>query len=151
MKPRRVAPSMPTAGQGRPAVVLFLLLAAATAGADAPAGDTSLQLDLPPADMLTGFGQWDTVLASAVLPGAAIGNPVDVEAPAYELAEGLEVQVVHNRRKFRARAMDWVSERSLAIGQFADFIIGGADSGWHLTVDPRGDDEYQLQWKARFR
>ncbi len=154
MSPRRVASRRPAAGQGRPAVVLFLpllVLGAGPACADLPSSGVPLEFELTAADAFTGAGGWDNVLAAAVLPSDEDLTAADVDAPASELAEGFDVRVVHSRRKFRARAMDWISARSEAVGHMADFIVGGADSGWHLTVDPRGDDEYQLQWKARFR
>jgi len=81
-------------------------------------------------------------------PGAGdLASP----APASELATHLDVRLERSRRKFRTRAIDWVKDRSLAVGYLADFIIDGGDSGWHLDVDLRGEDEYMLQWKARFR
>lgn len=156
MSPRRVASRRPAAGQGRPAAVLFVTLLLSGAGpacADAPSSRAppELDLELMAADAFTDTGGWDNVLVAAVMPGNDDLAAADADAPALELAEGFDVQIVHSRRKFRARAMDWISDRSIAIGHVADFIVGGADSGWHLTVDPRGDDEYQLQWKARFR
>lgn len=71
--------------------------------------------------------------------------------PASELVTHLDARLDRSRRKFRVRAIDWVKDQSLAVGYFADFIIDGGDSGWHLDVDLRGEDEYMLQWKARFR
>lgn len=144
---------MLAAGQGRPAAVLVLLLAACATAADEPPEQADPPgTSLSAADALAGLDHdWDVTLAEAVLPGEQAASSGKADAPAHELAEGLGVQVEQSRRKFRASAMDWISERSATVGRMADFLVGGGDSGWHLTVDPRGDDEYQLQWKARFR
>lgn len=152
MRARLATVLVQVAGQGRPAAAVALLLAAAAAHAgDPPAAAVADEISLSAAEALSGLGQWDMTLAEAVLPGDQAAHALEADAPAHELAEGLGVQVEQSRRKFRAQAMDWITGRSQAVGRMADFLIGGGDSGWHLTVDPRGDDEYQLQWKARFR
>jgi hypothetical protein len=91
-------------------------------------------------------------LAAAVMPDDEFGleNAGDA-APAYELAAGLDVRVEQKRRKFRSGAVDWMAQRSVAMGKMTDLLLGGADTGWHVVVDPRGADEYILEWKVRFR
>ena len=156
MRSRSAFSPLLVAGQGR-LVAAFALALAATG---AVAGDslalesspaTAAQADVPVAAVLAGLGRWQVSLAEAALPAEQADPSVAAEVPAHELAAGLDVQITQNRRQFRARALDWVRERSINAAEMADFLVGGGDSGWHLTVDPRGDDEYQLQWKARFR
>jgi hypothetical protein len=86
-------------------------------------------------------------LADALLPdsGATLEG-----APAAELATGLDVRVGHQRRKLRERAVEWMADRSSPVGVMTDLLLGGADSGWHVVVDPSGDDKYILEWKLRF-
>ncbi|MCC7329389.1 MAG: hypothetical protein IT484_04445 [Gammaproteobacteria bacterium] len=129
-----------------------LLLLAAGALADQPPAATAHDFD-PDAAV-------SQVVAPLVAGGTGLAAAVAVDldapddsaaAPAVELATGLNVQMDLNRRKFRTRAIDWVMDRSVTVGYLADFLVGGADSGWHLGVDLRGDDEYTLQWRARFR
>ncbi len=141
--------------RGATALWLALVASGALAGEPpAPAAhdfDTQLAASrvVPPLEMEAGLGGQG--LASGVMPA---GDPLDdaaTAAPAAEQAAGLDLQVDRNRRKFRTRAIDWVKDQSVAAGHLADFLVGGADSGWHLTVDPRGDDEYSLQWKVKFR
>ncbi len=132
---------------------LLLAAAGAMAGEPVAGGRDALataDINLFPAETLAALGQGEFHVVSAFMLDEALASP-DADAPAYELAEGLGVQVEQSRRAFRARALDWVTDRSIAMGHMADFFTGGADSGWHLTVDLRGDDEVQLQWKARFR
>ncbi len=90
-------------------------------------------------------------LATLALSSGDVLEETSAVVPSAELAANLNVQLDRSRRKFRTRTIDWVKGRSVAVGQLADFLVGGADSGWHLRVDPRGDDEYMLQWQARFR
>ena len=75
----------------------------------------------------------------------------DSAAPALELAAGLDVRVDHKRRQFRSDAVSWMTQRSLAMGTMTDLLLGGADTGWHVVVDPMGAEEYILEWKVRFR
>jgi hypothetical protein len=98
----------------------------------------------------TTFADWEDSLADAVFFDASTQEQGDV-APAHELAEGLDVEVTQKRRKFRARAIDWVTERSAPMGRLTDFLLGGADTGVHLVADPTGQDEYKLEWQIRFR
>jgi hypothetical protein len=71
--------------------------------------------------------------------------------PAQELAAGLDVKVDQSRRRFRSGAVSWMMQRSAAMGRMTDLLLSGSDTGWHLVVDPRGSDEYILEWKIRFR
>ena len=75
----------------------------------------------------------------------------DGAAPAPELAEGLNVRIDQKRRKFRSSAVRWMAQRSLTMGTMTDLLLTGSDTGWHVVVDPRGADEYILEWKIRFR
>ena len=141
----------------RGASALWLALVASGALAGEPPAPATHDFDthlaasrvVPALEMHEGLGRQG--LASAVMPDADPLDEAATTAPAAELAAGLDLQVDRNRRKFRTRAIDWVKDQSLAAGHLADFLVGGADSGWHLTVDPRGDDEYSLQWKVKFR
>jgi hypothetical protein len=89
---------------------------------------------------------------AAVVPADMPGTASSGSAiPAQELAASLEVSVAHKRRRFRSGAVSWMTQRSPAMGKMTDLLLGGADTGWHLVVDPRGADEYILEWKIRFR
>lgn len=146
-----------TTGSTGPAVILCLLAQAALADEEvlvASAEAASLQVDLPPSLSISAdaFGTATGGLSGALLPdgGFAAQSAAGV-APAPELAEGLDVQVHQKRRKFRTRAVNWVSDRSSPVGVMTDFLLSGADSGWHLAADVTGTDEYVLEWKTRFR
>jgi hypothetical protein len=139
------------AGQGRLAAGLVACALSGGVRADAPrpaalpvlpdtAAAIGLETDLA----------WDDSLARATFFDEGFqGTPSS--APAAELAAGLDVQVEQKRRKFRSRVVDFMQDRSVAFGRMTDFLLGGADSGWHFVVDPTGEDEYTLQWKAKFR
>jgi len=75
----------------------------------------------------------------------------DGAAPAQELAEGLNVRMDQKRRRFRNSAVRWMAQRSVTMGTMTDLLLTGSDTGWHVVVDPRGSDEYILEWKIRFR
>jgi hypothetical protein len=110
--------------------------------------DLSPLLSVPAGTVGTHAG----ALSNAILPDSDFdAQSAAGLAPAPELAAGLNVQVTQKRRKFRTRAVDWMSDRSTAAGTMTDFLLGGADSGWHLYADVTGTDEYVLEWKARFR
>ncbi|MCC7488656.1 MAG: hypothetical protein IT485_03325 [Gammaproteobacteria bacterium] len=140
-------------GRGAMVPLLALLASVATAGEPPVLHDFDTRLAashvVAPLEMGGGLGAHG--LASAVMPGSELSDDAEAAAPAAELAAGLDLQVDRNRRKFRTRAIDWVMDQSVAAGYLADFLVGGADSGWHFTMDPRGDDEYSLQWKVKFR
>ena len=111
----------------------------------APAGVSQFQPLVAP-------GAWDPALAAAFLPETpAVPETRAVAAPAQELASGLSLQVERKRRRFRQRAVGWVAEQSPSVGWMTDFLLGGGDSGWHLVMDPTGDDEYILEFKMKFR
>ena len=67
-------------------------------------------------------------------------------APARSSPRASTSQVDQKRRKFRA-CVDYMAHRSRPFGHMTDFLLGGADSGWHFVVDPTGEDEYTLEWK----
>lgn len=93
-------------------------------------------------------------VASAVMPDATqdFGQDMIGEAvPAEELAAGLTVRVDHRRRKFRSDAVSWMTQHSATMGTMTDLLLGGSDSGWHVVVDPAGNQKYILEWKVRFR
>lgn len=141
------------AGHGRRMALLPLgLLIAAGAWADEPpvAATHDFSPEHAVAELMQPLAFGKPRLAALLTsdPGTAAATG---SAPASELATHLDARLDRSRRKFRARAIDWVKDQSLAVGYFADFIIDGGDSGWHLDVDLRGEDEYMLQWKARFR
>jgi hypothetical protein len=149
-----------TAGQGRLAVSIlamtFARAAAAGDGAADPAGQT-WHHDFDAAStapvLTVPLATPESLAASAIIAetddeGA---NSAGSAAPAQELAARLDVRVEQKRRKFRTSAVTWMEQRSVAMGRMTDFLLGGADSGWHLVVDPTGADEYMLQWKFRFR
>ena len=136
------------AGQGRLAVTLVACASSGGVLADgAPAAPTT-----EPATIARdlGLGEWKGSLSEATFFEEDFQDDSSA-APAAELAAGLDVQVEQKRRKFRTRVVDFMQDRSAAFGHMTDFLLGGADSGWHLVVDPVGDDEYVLQWKAKFR
>ncbi len=132
-------------------VVILCLLDGVAQAADVAAAALTLQPKLlgppagfalkPEADLLA------SPLADALLPdnGATLEG-----APAAELATGLDVHVGQQRRKLRERAVEWMADRSTPVGFMTDLLLGGADSGWHVVVDPSGDDQYILEWKLRF-
>jgi hypothetical protein len=94
---------------------------------------------------------WDFDLTRTVLPDARLRpNNDEVAAPAQELAEGLSVQITQSRRKFRARAVSWLTDRSVPAGMLGDLLLGGAETGWHVVASPGGHGEYILEWKTRF-
>lgn len=134
---------------GRLAATLCACFCAALPAGAAPPPATAPVVAGEAAAPAVVLAAWESGLVDAVLDTPA--EPVDAAAPAQELAAGLDVQVTQKRRKFRARAIDWMSERSLAMGHMTDLLLGGADEGFHLVVDPSGDDQYILEWKVRFR
>lgn len=143
----------------RPAAAFMLsFLAPAALAADLattpvePAEESRFESIAPFAEPLPATDAWDPALAAALLPDPDFepASPA-AAAPAQELATGLGIQVEKKRRRFRQRAVNWMSDYSTSAGFLADFLIGGADSGWHLVVDPTGTDEYILEWKAKFR
>jgi hypothetical protein len=143
------------AGQGRP-VTTFLpawLLLFSASSAQSDPGDRPELIDKPfdpfATQNLGRAGQWNLALASAVAPQATVAG--EAQATAGELAAGLGVEDAPSQRRFHVRAMDWIDARSAKFGSVVSFFVGGGDSGWQLTVDPVDKDEYQLEWKARFR
>jgi hypothetical protein len=154
MAPQDSAGVPPGARHWRAALAVALLLVAGVARAEPPVADAAIDLALPPAQAgATAPGalvaEWNQSLADAAFFGADFQSDA-AAAPAAELVEGVDVQVTQKRRKFRARAIDWMSERSETMGLMTDLLLGGADTGFHLVVDPTGQDEYILEWKARF-
>lgn len=147
---RSRAPGGPGARPAAWTVLLALLAGAALAGEPPATAAHDFDTGLAVSRVLAPLPLGERGLASAVMPDQAVPDDAAAAAPADELAAGLGMQVDRNRRKFRAKAIDWVMDRSVAVGHLADFLVGGADSGWHLTVDPRGEDQYTLQWQARF-
>lgn len=140
-----------TPGRRAPVLAFVLFALAGAARADDGAQAVASPLEIPVLELLEP-GSLDPALTAAVLPDGdfSLAAAEDV-APAPELATGLGLQVQKKRRKFRQRAVNWMGDRSAAVGRMTDFLLGGADSGWHLVVDPTGTDEYVLEWKARFR
>jgi len=129
------------AGSGRRAATAIACLWAFPALAEPPAA--------PAVDAAAPVvAAWEAGLVDAVLDAP---TEAAAAAPAQELAAGLDVQVTQKRRKFRAQAIDWMADRSLVMGHVTDLLLGGADEGFHLVVDPSGDDQYILEWKVRFR
>lgn len=149
------------AGHGRLAVACFALSlsgvmraddmsAAAVDALPDDALDAAVMAPATLADNGIDLGTWNASLADATFFEKDFQGD-DAAAPATELAAGLDVQVDQKRRKFRARVVDYMAHQSAAFGHMTDFLLGGADSGWHFVVDPTGEDEYTLQWKAKFR
>jgi hypothetical protein len=138
-------------GWRTPVLAIVLVLLAGPARAEDAARAAADPLAMPAIELLSPRSL-DPALTAAVLPDGdfSLAAAEDV-APAQELATGLGLQVQKKRRKFRQRAVNWMGDRSVAVGRMTDFLLGGADSGWHLVVDPTGTDEYVLEWKARFR
>lgn len=149
------------AGQGRLAVACVVLSLSGVTRADdmiaavaAALPEYSLDAALQAPDLLADggiyLGTWDSSLAAATFFDKDFQSNA-AAAPASELSAGLGVEVDQKRRKFRARVVDFMADRSASFGRMTDFLLGGADSGWHLVVDPIGEDEYVLEWKAKFR
>ncbi len=134
------------------AVCAFGTTRLAMAGDDDIAGGQTLP-DSAPAELAAeALAILSPPFAAAVLPDESLAvSPADGAAPAQELAAGLDVAIQHNQRKFRSSAVSWMTQRSAAMGRMTDLLLSGSDSGWHLVVDPRGADEYILEWKIRFR
>lgn len=124
--------------------------AAAMAALTAHPLDASSQAPAALADNGMVLGAWNDSLSRATFFDEDFQSDAG-EAPADELAAGLGVEVDQKRRKFRARIVDYMESRGAAFGRMTDFLLGGADSGWHFVVDPTGEDQYTLQWKAKFR
>jgi hypothetical protein len=151
---RRVCPSADKSAAA--AFALFLLVSPAQAEEQARRTDATVAArpssPAPAPDSLRLQADWDPALLAAVLPETrGFGMPQARSAPAHEMASGLGLQVERKRRRFRQRAIGWLADKSRPAGWVSDFIIGGADSGWHLVMDPSGDDEYILEFKAKFR
>ncbi len=148
-----------TAGQGSLAVVFGVLAMTAAARADeraapAPARPQDLQFDMSLSlstapESIALLGEWRSSLVDAAFFDDGF-QPEVATAPALELAAGLNVEVDQKRRKFRAKAVDWITDRSVAMGKMTDFLLGGAETGWHVVIDPTGQDEYILEWKVKF-
>lgn len=139
-------------------VGVTLAVSQAVYGADAPAA-AAPPIDAPAASSVPGEIIPQRVpldlermsLTEAVLPDFALPAPSLIRAaPASELAEGLGVQITHNRRKFRNRAVNWVQDQSPTAGFVADLLLRGAKSGWHVEIDPTGTREYLLEWNVKF-
>ena len=148
-----------TAGQGRLVVALFAcgIAQAACAGDTpaAPSGQTSPE-DFDAASsarLLTErLAMLNPLFTASAMPADEIEQAsANGAAPAQELAAGLDVSVDQKRRKFRSVAVSWMTQRSLAMGRMTDLLLGGADTGWHVVVDPGAADVYMIQWKVRFR
>lgn len=146
-------------GYGCPAAMICLLALAQVAAADdepvaAAVVASDVRIESLPA-LSTSLAVPDASimgLSGAFLPtGELFAQGSEADAPAHELAAGLNVQVTKSRRKFRTRAVNWMTDRSVAMGVVTDFLLGGGDSGWHLVADVTGTDEYVLEWKAKFR
>lgn len=148
-----------TAGHGRLVVTFFafgLAQGACAGDTSAPPAGRPSHEDFDAASapqMLTPqLAVLEPLFTTAVMPDDEIQQASsDSAAPAQELAAGLDVRVDHKRREFRSDAVSWMTQRSLAMGRMTDLLLGGADTGWHVVVDPTGADEYILEWKIRFR
>jgi hypothetical protein len=142
------------AGQGRLAVailaILFMRSACAGDVASGPVGRAWQDFDA--ASLARALAVPLTALQPLVTSAVApTEDDLGGGATAQELVARLDVRVQQKRRKFRAEAIDWLGQQSVAMGRMGDFLLGGADSGLHLVVDPIGADEYVLEWKVRFR
>lgn len=97
---------------------------------------------------------WRSVLFAGTRPAGALRGVMasaGAWVPAGEMAANLDLQIERGRLHFRSSAVDWLRVKSAPVGRVADFLIGGGDSGWHLSVDPIVDDEVVLEWKFKFR
>lgn len=137
-----------------PAIGLLLICHAAwSADTSTPASNAAQS---PPAATAAGLrlvpGAWEFAPMSFILPDAQLARATHTTAaPAYELASGLGLQVERKRRRFRQRAVNWVTDQSEPAGWLTDFLLDGDDSGWHLVMDPTGDDQYLLEFNMQFR
>lgn len=147
MKPRQVSFRCRLAGR---AFAAALAVAAGCAGAAEPVPVADLDPLAAAFRAALMPGRWDLPLAAALLPDEqALAAREAGSIP--EQAGGPAIQAAEKGRLLHQSALQWVQRRSVGVARLADFIIGGGDSGWYLTVDPRGEDEYQLQFQARFR
>ena len=75
------------------------------------------------------------------------GAPINV-ARGNELDDMAAVEMDRTDRRFRARVVDWFSERSYAAGLASDLLLHGSDTGMHLRVRP--GSEFLMRWEMRF-
>jgi hypothetical protein len=103
-----------------------------------PIPQRPLVLDWSPSPELLGFASAARDPLSAAPPGSARGN---------ELSTIATVELARTDRRFRARIVDWFSERSVAAGLASDVIVHGSDTGVHLHLQ---HSEYLMRWETRF-